>query len=51
LDRASGWAALISLSLALALPISVARADDDHDNDGKFQVVPGVFDPADTDLV
>ena len=43
------WAALISLSLALALPISVARADDDHDNDGK--VVPGVFDPADTDLV
>jgi len=35
----------------LALPIGIARADDDHDNDGKFQVVPRVFDPADTDLV
>jgi len=39
------------LALALALPIGVARADDDHSNDGKFQVIPRVFDPADTDLV
>ena len=46
--RAS-WIALISV--ALMLPIAVARADDDRDNDGKFQVIPRVFDPADTDLV
>jgi hypothetical protein len=43
------WIALLSLSLALTLPLSAARADDD--NDGKFQVVPKVFDPAETDLV
>src|SRR5437763_6729674 len=41
------WLALVSLGLALALPIPAARADDD---DGKFQVVPGVFNPADPDL-
>ena len=41
--------ALILASLALAvMPISAPRADND---DGKFQVVPGVFDPASTDLV
>lgn len=41
--------ALILASLAFALtPISAPRADND---DGKFQVVPGVFDPASTDLV
>jgi hypothetical protein len=40
---------LVSISLALLLsPVTVVRADDD---DGKFQVIPGVFDPADTDLV
>ena len=43
------WIALVSLSLALTLPISAARSD--NDNDGKFQVVPKVFDPAETDLV
>jgi hypothetical protein len=42
---------IVSVALALALPMAVARADDDHDNDGKFQVIPRVFDPADTDLV
>ena len=41
--------ALVSLSLSLMLPTLAARADDD--NDGKFQVVPKVFDPAETDLV
>jgi hypothetical protein len=41
--------ALVLASLAFALtPNSAPRADDD---DGKFQVVPGVFDPANTDLV
>ena len=40
---------LVSVSLILLLsPVTAVRADDD---DGKFQVVPGVFDPADTDLV
>jgi len=40
---------LVSASLALLLaPISTPRADDDE---GKFQVIPRVFDPADTDLV
>jgi hypothetical protein len=40
---------LVSVSLALLLlPVTAVRADDD---DGKFQVIPGVFDPADTDLV
>src|SRR5438270_8846039 len=41
--------ALLVIPLALALlPVSATRADDDKD---KFQVVPFVYDPADTDLV
>jgi len=44
-------AALLAVSLTFALlPMSALRADDDNDK-GKFQVVPFVFDPADTDLV
>lgn len=46
LGSGARWLALVSLSVTL--PISAARADA---NDGKFQVVPGVFDPANTDLV
>jgi hypothetical protein len=42
--------ALLIVPLALALlPVSAPRADD-NDKD-KFQVLPFVFDPADTDLV
>ena len=48
LGSGARWIALIGVSLATLLPISVSRADD---GDGKFQVVPGVFDPANTDLV